>query len=87
MTEPDAALDHWLAKLASELRLPAGAIDRTLLLDLARDAAHNIARPAAPLTTFAVGLAAGLAARDGGNLPEVVRRLCADVTALAVQSG
>ena len=87
MTETDDALDNWLAKLASELQLPAGAIDRTLLLDLARDAAHHVARPAAPLTTFAVGLAAGLAARDGGDVPEAVRRLCADVSALATESG
>ena len=29
------------------------------MLDLARDAAHGVARPAAPLTTFLVGLAAG----------------------------
>lgn len=43
------------------------AIDGELIsevLDLARDAAHAIERPAAPLTTFLVGYAAGL--RGGG---------------------
>ena len=29
------------------------------LLDLARDAAHEVERPAAPLTTFLVGVAVG----------------------------
>ena len=29
------------------------------MLDLARDAAHEIERPAAPLTTFLVGVAVG----------------------------
>ena len=57
MTDP---LDSWVAALAAELGVQATAIDRDLLLDLAREAAHGIARPAAPLTTFLVGLAAGL---------------------------
>ncbi|HEY3239975.1 MAG TPA: DUF6457 domain-containing protein [Acidimicrobiia bacterium] len=40
----------------------------TLLLNLARDAAHGVARPAAPLATFAAGLAVGQA---GGGLDEL----------------
>ncbi|MGH8993519.1 MAG: DUF6457 domain-containing protein [Acidimicrobiia bacterium] len=40
----------------------------TLLLNLARDAAHGVARPAAPLATFAAGLALG---RNGGGLDEL----------------
>ena len=40
----------------------------TLLLNLARDAAHGVARPAAPLATFAAGLALG---RSGGGLDEL----------------
>lgn len=40
----------------------------TLLLNLARDAAHGVARPAAPLATFAAGLALGQA---GGGLEEL----------------
>jgi hypothetical protein len=41
----------------------------TLLLNLARDAAHGVARPAAPLATFAAGLALG---RAGGGLDELM---------------
>lgn len=54
-------LDAWVAELAAALELDPSAVDRSLLLDLARDAAHGVARPAAPLTTFLVGLAAGRA--------------------------
>jgi hypothetical protein len=52
-------LDAWIAELAAALGVDAAAVDRDLVLDLARDAAHGVARPAAPLTTFLVGLAAG----------------------------
>jgi hypothetical protein len=31
----------------------------TLILDLARDAAHGVARPAAPLAAFAAGVSVG----------------------------
>jgi hypothetical protein len=61
---PDA-LAAWVADLAAALEVDAAALDRNLLLDVARDAAHGVARPAAPLTTFLVGYAAGL--RGGGT--------------------
>lgn len=62
------AIEEWLLRLAEALGIPAATIDRTLLLDLARDAAHGVARPAAPLTTFLVGLAAG---RSGGSSADI----------------
>ena len=66
-----AALDRWMAKLAPELGLPEGeTFDLNLLLDVARDAAHGVARPSAPLTTFLVGYAAGL---SGGGADEIAR--------------
>ena len=71
-------LDEWTEQVVAALRLDGGP-DRDLVLDLARDVAHGVARPAAPLTTFLVGLAAG---RAGGDA-EAVRRAAADVTALA----
>lgn len=61
-------LEDYLATLAVSLGLPPGEIDVTALLDLARDAAHGVARPSAPLTTFLVGLAAG---RAGGTPQDV----------------
>lgn len=57
-----ADLDSWVQALEAELGLPPGTVDVGAVLDLARDAAHAVARPAAPVTTYAVGYAAGLAA-------------------------
>src|SRR3954466_8877236 len=57
-------LSAWLDELAAALDIDPTPLDRDLLLDVARDAAHGVARPAAPLTTFLVGYAAGL--RGGG---------------------
>ena len=65
---PDV-LGSWVQELCAELAIDPASLDRDLVLDLARDAAHGVARPAAPLTTFLVGYAAGL--RGGG--PEAVR--------------
>ncbi|MGX5696658.1 DUF6457 domain-containing protein [Agromyces soli] len=53
------ALDDWLAAVAAELGVDPGAVSIPAVLDLARDVAHGVARPAAPLTAFVVGLAAG----------------------------
>jgi Domain of unknown function (DUF6457) len=61
-------LTSWLAELGAELGVDSSVVDRDLLLDVARDAAHGIARPAAPLTTFLVGLAAGL---NGGSVAAI----------------
>ncbi|WP_062132997.1 DUF6457 domain-containing protein [Demequina aestuarii] len=52
-------LDAWVAALSEELDLDLTDVDVELLLDVARDAAHSVTRPAAPLTTFLVGYAVG----------------------------
>ena len=57
MTTPPT-LPGWAAELAAALDLPAD-VPVKQLLDLARDAAHRVERPAAPITTFLVGLAVG----------------------------
>lgn len=74
-----SVLEEWVARLATELELSPSVVDIELVLDLARDAAHGIARPAAPLTTFVVGYAAALA----GGSPEDVRRIAEIATRLA----
>ena len=65
MTDP---LQEWIDTLAAELGVDAAAVDIGLLLDVARDAAHGVARPAAPLTTFLVGLAAGMRGGDAAAI-------------------
>ncbi|MCU1447309.1 DUF6457 domain-containing protein [Cryobacterium sp.] len=66
---PPEALDEWLAALAERLGIDAELVPTGLLLDVARDVAHNVARPAAPLSLFLVGLAA---ARSGGSAEDIV---------------
>jgi hypothetical protein len=58
-------LDDWVITLSRALGLEPDDVVVTEILDLAKEAAHNVARPAAPLTTFIVGYAAGL--RGGGR--------------------
>jgi len=67
-------LDRWLAALANELGIDAATIPVGAILDLARDIAHGVARPAAPLSTFVVGLAAGA---GSGSLAELSARASA----------
>lgn len=76
-------LDAWLSELAAALDTDVAAVDRDLLLDLARDAAHGVARPAAPLTTFLVGLAAG----QRGATAEAVRDAADIARRLATERG
>ena len=64
------AVARWVEAVEAELALPAGSIDVTEVLDLARDAAHHVARPAAPVTTYLVGYARGLAASSGRPTPD-----------------
>jgi Domain of unknown function (DUF6457) len=76
-----STLEEWAAAVVAELGL-ADAVTggtRDMVLDLARDVAHGVARPAAPLTTYLVGLAAGRAADPATAAPE----LAATVTRLA----
>ena len=54
-----AELDRWALTAASALGVSIGADDVAVVLDLARDAAHGIARPAAPVTAFIAGIAVG----------------------------
>jgi hypothetical protein len=64
----DAAVRSWLTRLAAELEVDPATLDHVpALLDLARDAAHCVGRPAAPLSTFLVGLATGAAAAKAAN--------------------
>ncbi|MCB2412116.1 DUF6457 domain-containing protein [Demequina sp. TTPB684] len=54
-------LETWVTALSQELDIDVTGLDTQALLDVARDAAHSVMRPAAPLATFLVGYAAGVA--------------------------
>lgn len=60
----------------AELDVPRDELDRDLILDLARDVAHGVARPGAPLTAYLLGVAVGRGApaRDAAaRLTELAR--------------
>lgn len=68
---PPEELERWVAEVKHLLDLD-DEIKIAAILDLAADFAHNVARPAAPLTTFALGLAVG---RSGGDPTAEFERL------------
>lgn len=62
MSQGSTSLQSWLTELAAVLDTSDVPMDEEtmhIVLDLARDAAHNVVRPATPLTTFLVGVAVG----------------------------
>ncbi|MBW8798412.1 MAG: molybdenum cofactor guanylyltransferase [Streptomyces sp.] len=73
-------LNEWISAVKDELGIDLD-VDMRLLLDLARDAAHGVDRPAAPLTTFLVGYAAA----QGKGGPEAVAEAAHKAAALALR--
>ena len=53
------SLEAFLAQARPALGLADDEVDVDLLLGLARDVAHGVARPAAPVSTYLLGLAVG----------------------------
>jgi molybdopterin-guanine dinucleotide biosynthesis protein A len=64
-------LEEWTALVCRELGIDPAQVDRSAVLDLTRDVAHGVARPAAPLTAYLLGLAQGA----GTAQPDAVDRL------------
>ena len=78
-------LNRWTAAIARELATDLGVelndtVDQQLLLDVARDAAHAVDRPAAPITTYLVGVAVAKS-QD----PDAQAKAAAAVSRLAAQ--
>jgi hypothetical protein len=68
-------LDDWVDAVVAELGLPAG-VDVPAVLDLARDVAHGVQRPAAPVTTWLAGMAVAAGA-DADDVATRIRALAA----------
>ena len=49
-------METWTKAVCAELNLPAD-VNVDVILDVARVAAHGVERPAAPVTTFLLGIA------------------------------
>ena len=78
-TLPPEALDAWAATLRQRFDLAEDDVPVAAVLDLTRDVANGVARPAAPLGAFVAGLVAGRAGTD----PAQVQEALAAVAALA----
>jgi hypothetical protein len=79
--EERATLEKWTATLAEALALDGVEVDLDAVLDLAGSAARSVLRPAAPVTTFLVGFAAGRAAASGTAPTEAIRAATASALA------
>ena len=64
-------IQRWLEAACAELGIDPGTADARTILDLARDVAHQVDRPAAPLTAYLLGVAVG----RGQPLDATARRL------------
>jgi hypothetical protein len=82
ITLESVTLHDWIDELCDVLELDT-EVDEALILDLARQAAHSVERPAAPVTTFLLGYAAAV----HGASPETVEELAGRASALAEKWG
>ncbi|HSV37773.1 MAG TPA: DUF6457 domain-containing protein [Nocardioidaceae bacterium] len=75
-------LHDWIDELCDILDIET-EVDEGLILELAKEAAHNVERIAAPITTYLLGFAAGVKGAD----PEAVEKLAGMAMALAEKFG
>jgi Domain of unknown function (DUF6457) len=68
-----STMEQWTATVCADLGLDPSSADLRAVLDLTRDVAHGVARPAAPLTAYLVGVAVG----RGLALPDAAGRISA----------
>jgi hypothetical protein len=66
-------LDSWVATVSAELGLRPDDLATTEVLDVARDVAHQVLRPGAPVSAYLMGIAVGRGARPS----DVAARLTA----------
>ena len=72
-------LREWVDLVCRELDITGDvspAAMQSRVLDMSRDVAHDVARPAAPLTAYLLGLAAGRTIDPEATADELARRVC-----------
>jgi hypothetical protein len=74
-----STLSEWIDEVARELgidelgELVDPELVQPLVLDMTKDVAHGVARPAAPISAYLLGLAVGRAAGAGPGEPELAQ--------------
>jgi len=66
-----SAIDRWVTTVAEDLGLSAYPADTRTILDMTKVVAHNVDRPAAPVTSYLVGVAVG----RGMTLPDAIKHV------------
>ena len=79
---PVNVLDAWVLAACAELGLAPTDVDTAELLDVARDVAHHVVRPGAPVTAYLMGMAVG----RGADPTDVAARLTALAVGWSVES-
>lgn len=72
-------LTEWVELVCRELDIAdavSPAAMQSRILDMSRDVAHGVARPAAPLTAYLLGLAAGRSGDPEATVDELAQRVC-----------
>jgi Domain of unknown function (DUF6457) len=72
-------LKEWVELVCRELAIAdavSPAAMQSRVLDMSRDVAHEVARPAAPLTAYLLGLAAGRTSDPETTADELAARVC-----------
>jgi hypothetical protein len=72
-------LKEWVDLVCRELDIAdavAPVAMQARILDMSRDVAHGVARPAAPLTAYLLGLAAGRSSDPETTAEELAQRVC-----------
>ncbi|MGH3719788.1 MAG: DUF6457 domain-containing protein [Pseudonocardiaceae bacterium] len=72
-------LTEWVERVCRELDISdavSPAAMQSRVLDMSRDVAHDVARPAAPLTAYLLGLAAGRTSDPETTAEELAPRVC-----------
>jgi len=54
-----SVLENWIEAACADLGLDRAVVNERAVLDLARQVAHQVDRPAAPVTAFLLGVAVG----------------------------
>jgi hypothetical protein len=72
-----STMSQWVAEVCRDLGLELADQEATVnqVLDLTAEVAHGVARPAAPVTAFLIGLAAGRTADPDETVAELARTL------------
>jgi Na+/H+ antiporter NhaC len=79
MRSQEETLEEWCRTLLQAYELEGIHVDVNEVLALAGVAAHSVVRPAAPLTTFIAGFAAGMATGSGQATDAVSMRSAMDL--------